>query len=137
MWRSANATVHAAQNITVTAKDNATCHAFFDFGTTWYDSTGSAGNTSVRRRDRDLPFIVVLGSLAVILATLILVPGILGLLESLWVKTVAALLIAVYLADVVETVSLLKLSEQPCDELAAIFVITFNERLAFFKSKAE
>ena len=49
-----------------------------------------------KRPDRDLPLTFVLAALAVVLLVLIFVPNVLGFLDNLLVKTIAALMIAVF-----------------------------------------
>lgn len=50
----------------------------------------------VRRTDRDLPFGIVLGFIVLILVVLTLVPGILGSLDSIPVRAIASLCIALF-----------------------------------------
>ena len=58
---------------------------------------GKRGNGNAgRRTDRDLSFRTVLAVGAAILLVLILVPGILGFLDSLWVRALASVLIAIF-----------------------------------------
>lgn len=58
--------------------------------------TANVGQDSVDRTDRDLSFKTVLVWIAVILAILTFVPGILGYIDSIAVRLVASLLIAVF-----------------------------------------
>ena len=51
---------------------------------------------AVPRTQRDLPFKLVLGGVGVVLLILILVPGILGRLDSIWVRAAAGVLIAIF-----------------------------------------
>ncbi len=50
----------------------------------------------VERTDRDLSLVTVFGFGAIILLVLVLVPGILGYLDSIFIRTIAALCIAVF-----------------------------------------
>lgn len=57
---------------------------------------GKGAEEVAKRTDRDLAFKVVLGLLGAVLLVLTLVPGILGYLDSIFARGVAALLIAVF-----------------------------------------
>ena len=57
-------------------------------------ATGVA--TATDRTDRDLSFVVVLGAIAAILVMLTVIPGVLGFIDSILVRAIAAVLIGIF-----------------------------------------
>ncbi len=68
----------------------------FRLGVRQIADRGNSKDSQIKRTDRDLPLSFVGAAVAVILLVLIFVPGILGFLDSVAVKAIAAILIAVF-----------------------------------------
>jgi putative OPT family oligopeptide transporter len=58
--------------------------------------TGNVQTARPRRVDQDVPMPVLVGILAIVLLGLILIPGVLGFLDQVYVRAIAALMIAVF-----------------------------------------